>query len=243
MRKRYVISDIHGNDKAFIKLLDHVDPDPEELVILGDLGDRGLGTWEVYEECAQLLDEGADIVMGNHDSWLVDVLNGRMSTATFHSENIGGLTTTKSLELARKKHGEVHVRDTMVKVLGSMKPYLEQKKYIFVHAGIDPRVPYMNQQKTETLYMGCQEWKNPMLSHCYEQYIVFGHTPTPSIHREIKEEEATVWMSHKAKKIAVDTGAGFGMRLTMLDLYEGMAYAYDFHKREIVEYRFKRRDY
>lgn len=238
--KRYAISDIHGNAYAFLRLLDHVDPDPEELVIVGDLCNRGLDTWGVYEEVAQLIKEGTDVIVGNHDYWHSLLREGRMNTNQFKDENIGGITTIKSLELAMNRHGKEKVISTVNSIHREMKPYLEEDDYIFVHAGIDPRVPYMNQQKAEVLMMGSADWKNPTVQHCYDQYVVFGHTPTYMIHRDIQEEEATVWMSHRAKKIAIDTGAGFGSRLTMVDLYDGIAYAYDFRKRDIIEYRFKK---
>lgn len=240
MEKRYVISDIHGNAYPFLKLLDHVDPDPEEMVILGDLSNRGLDTWGVYEECVQLLEEGCDIVQGNHDDYTLRFLNGQLKTHEYHHEYVGGITTTKSFEIAMQKHKEDHVREVIAKVHMGMKKYLETDDYIFVHAGIDPRIPYMNQQKPNVLLLGCQEWKNPNLEHCYDQEIVFGHTPTYMIHKAITEQDARIWSSNKAKKIAVDTGAGFGVRLTLADLKEGVAYAYDFAKREIIDYRFRR---
>lgn len=239
---RYAISDIHGNGRAFIKLLDHVDPDPEELVICGDLCDRGLESWEVIEECSQLVDEGTVIVKGNHDGWLMDYRAGKMPQIQFAHETIGGLTTIKSIELANKKHGKEHVDKTISKVWSSMVPYLETDDYIFVHAGIDPHIPYMEDQKHETLLMGNDKFRNPNIEHSYEETIVFGHTPTPLIHRNIQENEATVWFSRRARKMCIDTGAGFGMRLTLVDLKDGIAYAYDFAKRDIIEYQFKSPD-
>lgn len=239
--KRYAISDIHGNFRAFERLLDYVDPDPEELVILGDLGDRGLQTWEVYEECAMLIDEGTDIVMGNHDIWLMQFLNKKITEQFFTSEEVGGITTLKSIELAINKHGQNHVQDVLSRVFDAMKPYYEDDNFIFVHAGLDPRIPYMNQQKVDTLLMGCKEWSNPTLDHSYDQFVVFGHTPTFRIHKAIDENDARVWTSNRARKIAIDTGSGFGCRLTMVDLIDGIAYAYDFMKRDIIEYQFRRR--
>jgi serine/threonine protein phosphatase 1 len=238
--KRYVISDIHGNGRAFLKLLDYVDPDPEELVILGDLGDRGLETWEVYKECALLIDEGATLVRGNHDFWLQMYLQGQLSHSQFTREEVGGLTTLKSFEIA-KNLGE-SVDEVVYKVLRSMLPYYEDEHYIFVHAGIDPRIPYMENQNINTLLLGCDDWKNPHIEHPFDQTIVFGHTPTPFIHKAITPEDARIWSSRKARKMAVDTGAGYGWRLTLADLYEGMAYAYDFEKRDIIMYRFKRKE-
>lgn len=238
--KRYAISDPHGNARPFIKLLEHVDPDPEELVIVGDLGDRGLETWEVYEECEQLLDEGADIVIGNHDRWLYEYLMGKLPEHIFKGDAVGGITTIKSLELARKKYGNQKVTDTVIRVLTQMKPYYEDDNFIFVHAGIDPLIPYMDQQKIDVLTNGTPKWSNPVFEHTFEQFVVFGHTPTYLIHKGIQENDARIWTSNKARKIGIDTGAGFGNRLTMVDLWEGIAYAYDFASREIIDYQFRR---
>lgn len=239
--KRYAISDIHGNFRAFEKLLDHVDPDPEELVIVGDLGDRGLQTWEVYEECSLLVDEGTDIVMGNHDLWLMQYLNQKLPHHMFTHENVGGITTIKSLELAKNKHGDQRVQEVLGKVFKPMKSYYEDDNFIFVHAGLDPRIPYMNQQKVDVLTSGCKEWSNPTMEHSFDQFVVFGHVPTYRIHKAITEDDCRVWTSNRAKKIAIDTGSGFGVRLTMVDLFDGIAYAYDFEKRDIIEYQFRRR--
>lgn len=238
--KRYAISDIHGNAYAFLKLLDHVDPDPEQLVILGDLCDRGFQTWEVYEECAQLVDEGTTIIRGNHDTWYKQFRDGTLSYGEFTNHQVGGLTTLRSMDLAIERHKPDKVYDTLMVVENAMIPYLEEDDYIFVHAGIDPRIPYMSSQNTEVLQMGCNEWKNPQNIHPFDQYIIFGHTPTYWIHKDILENNARAWMSHRAKKIAIDTGAGFGARLTMIDLWEGIAYAYDFSQGEIIDYRFMR---
>lgn len=242
LNKRYAISDIHGNATPFLRLLDYVDPDPEELVICGDLGDRGLQSFEVYEECNQLLQEGATIVEGNHDTWLRECLTGKMTQQQFSHENIGGLTTLKSIDLAIKRIGEEKAGNIVSGVLNNMVNYHEDDNFIFVHAGLDPRVPYMDLQKREVLLMGCKEWSNPRNAHTFDQTIVFGHTPTYRIHKAITEEDARVWTSNKAKKIAIDTGAGFGWRLTMIDLWDGIAYAYDLESREIIEYRFRRRE-
>ena len=241
MEKRYVMGDIHGNARAMIGLLEYVDPDPEELVLLGDLINRGLDSWGVIEEAAMLVDEGATIIKGNHDMTLpafMDTIN--LNPIDIKRTNPDLYPTYKSFKNAIRDKGQAVVQQAIETVYNAMIPYHEDEKYIFVHAGIDPRVPYMHQQKKDTLYMGCAEWKNPHNIHCYEQYVVYGHTPTYHLHRDITEEDARVWMSHKSKKIAIDTGAGFGCKLTMVDLYDGIAYAYDIVTREISEYRFKK---
>ncbi len=241
MNIRYAISDIHGNAYAFLKLLDHVDPDPEELVICGDICNYGIDVWGVFEECAQLIDEGATIITGNHDDAYSRVMDGAMNINSFMSEPWHGLVTMKSFELAADRHGKEKVQRIKEKVLNSMVAYLETDDYIFTHAGLDPRIPYMHRQPLTAMIDGCKEWKDPNLQHSFDQTVVYGHTPTWWIHREIKENDATVWYSRQRKKLALDTGAAFGCRLTMVDLVENTAYAYDFEKKQILEYQFRGR--
>jgi len=236
MKVRYAITDIHGNARAFLKLLDHVDPDPEQMVILGDLGDRGLQTFEVYEEVSLLMEEGCRVIRGNHDEWYEQHLNAK--STYFLSDEVGGSTTVKSFENAVQKHGYSKVEGIRRNVFRNLMPYLETEDFIFVHAGIDPRLPDMSRQTSNTLQFGCDAWRNPTLEHSFDQVVVFGHTPTYSIHKNISEDDATVWFSRARRKMAIDTGAGFGNRLTMVDLQKGKAYAYDFAERDIIDYQF-----
>jgi serine/threonine protein phosphatase 1 len=239
-KKRWAISDIHGNGRAFLKLLDYVDPDPEQMVICGDLVNRGLESWEVLEECAQLLDEGAHILRGNHDQAFFAVQADPTLATDFYDPMVGGVQTVRSIALAKERFGEDKVEEVLIKIFKKMVNYYEDSHFIFVHAGLNPRIPYMEDQKTNDLVMGCADWKNPALEHPFDQVVVFGHTPTYHIHKNIVENDARVWFSRKARKLGIDTGAGFGYRLTMVDLWEGIAYAYDFASREIIDYQFKK---
>lgn len=237
MEIRYAISDIHGNARQFLKLLDHVDPAPDQMVIVGDLVNRGLDAWGVIEEVDQLIDEGCRVVMGNHDVYYNEYVKGRLPRNVMADPAIGGLTTVVSMENAIEKYGN-EVLATWERVFDSMVPYIETDTHIFVHAGLDPRIPVMSRQKPEDLYSGLHEWKDPNQQHVFDQVVVFGHTPTYYIHKGILEDEATVWFSRKRKKLALDTGAGFGRRMTMVDLETGRAYAYDMSTNKIVEYQF-----
>ncbi len=240
MEKRYVMGDIHGNARAMVGLLDYVDPDPEELVLIGDLINRGLDSWGVLEETALLVDEGATVIRGNHDLILPAFVAPNTSKQMFLDEKVGSYPTYVSIQNAIKNHGYDKVKETIAKIHHKMVYYHEDPNYIFAHAGIDPRIPYMDQQRPEVLVSGCAGWKSSKEAHCYDQYVVYGHTPTWMIHRDIEQDDARVWMSHRAKKIAIDTGAGFGEKLTLLDLLDGIAYSYDVVTRKIDKYRFKR---
>ena len=245
MERRYAISDIHGNARAFLGLLDYVDPDPEELVILGDLVDYGLESWDVLEECSILMDEGAVVLKGNHDHYFhqffLDEKKGAVRQHYHYlSAEAGGITTAKSIQIARQKYGDDEVNNTITRIFQNMKLYHETDECIFVHAGIDPRIPWMDQQKPDVLMESCAAWKDPHAEHTFEEFVVFGHTPTFKIHKEITLDDCRVWSSNRARKIGINTGADFGGRLTMMDLYEGIAYAYDIKTREIITYKARR---
>ncbi|WP_422661643.1 metallophosphoesterase (plasmid) [Paenibacillus sp. EC2-1] len=241
MNHRYAISDIHGNAKQFLELLDYVDPDPEELVICGDLVNRGLDAWGVYVECQALLKEGASIVWGNHD--LAHKANydrdPSVPDISFRHEDIGGLQTQKSIELAQMKHGHAHVHKILNYVWDRMEFFIEDDDYIFVHAAINPRIPYMEDQKVSDLLTGHPDWKNPNIDHAFDQTIVFGHTPTVLLHRDIEEEDMTVWYSPRRRKLGIDTGAGFYKKLSMVDLEEGKVIEYNMLTGGIGDYKFR----
>lgn len=242
MQKRYAFGDIHGNSDAFLALLEYIDPDPEEVVLLGDLVGRGLDSYGVINECAQLVDEGVTIIKGNHDVLLTNYVISTISNFESQCKSPSSIVVAKSLQIAEKKEKSSHVRKKVTKVINAQKLYHEDDNFIFVHAGLDPNVGDMDKQLESSLVFGMSNnWKNPRVNHPYSQYVVFGHTPTHHLHPDIKENDMKIWMSHKSKKIALDTGAGFGYKLTCADLKEGIAYECDVVTLEIKEYRFMRR--
>jgi hypothetical protein len=67
-----VAGDIHGDAVSFHRLLDHLDPDRDVLVLLGDYADRGGQGVEVIEAVDALLDAHPGTVIalkGNHEDY------------------------------------------------------------------------------------------------------------------------------------------------------------------------------
>jgi serine/threonine protein phosphatase 1 len=73
----YAISDIHGYYSPFKNLLEEIgySPSRDQLVVLGDLIDRGPDSRKVVELCMELQQQGTVILMGNHEQTAVSCLD------------------------------------------------------------------------------------------------------------------------------------------------------------------------
>ena len=73
--RRIIIGDVHGCDRALRNLLDRVWPGPEDqLILLGDLFDRGGESWEVFQTVRQLAADFGErfiLLRGNHEDYLL----------------------------------------------------------------------------------------------------------------------------------------------------------------------------
>jgi serine/threonine protein phosphatase 1 len=221
MKKRIlVISDIHGMYDHFCKLLQKVkyDPTKDQLVLLGDYGDRGPKTKEVYELVKSLVSEhGAVALRGNHDNMFLDFIDG-VDYATFMYN--GGLQTLESyfgtdwniydegiidkIRAFITKHYAHHID-----FIRNLPYHHETDLYIFVHAGLNPSY---------------EDWKNTPdqekiwirdLFHNHQtqtdKTVIFGHTPCLNLHG--KED---VWFG--GDKIGIDGAAAYGFQLNCLEI-------------------------
>lgn len=148
--KYFVISDIHAHFDVMFLALQKAGYDSQNsnhhLLVLGDLFDRGKQANEVLQFLYPLnMQEKATIILGNHDSFLLDFLNGHHDKAYFNSLYNGFGETLYAL--SGKQPEFEHFQDTQTIIedrypylrnwLQSFPLYLEIKDYIFVHGGID----------------------------------------------------------------------------------------------------------
>ena len=125
------------------------------LIVLGDIFDRGTKSKEVLEYLYMLkLKNKASLVLGNHDNFLIEFLNGNYSRAIFNMVHNGMLKTLESLVgrtlTVDENWDEIsyEIKNKYIYLynfLSTMLSYIEINDYIFVHGG----VPYNN-----------GEWKN-----------------------------------------------------------------------------------
>lgn len=189
----YAVGDIHGRVKLTAKMLDTIAADaaqhPDKQIIevfLGDYIDRGMHSREVVELlCAPPAPRHARIcLMGNHEVTLLRFLNEPTSLREWGS--YGGYATLTSYGLgipaSMTPAALGAVRDQFAKNLPpTHRAFYENLKlshvvgdYLFVHAGILPKVKLENQSRESLLWIRDAFLKHP---NYFDYYVVHGHTP------------------------------------------------------------------
>ncbi len=162
-----VIGDIHGEFKKLMSLYKKIQVTDNDLVIfLGDYVDRGRENVKVLKFImSESQKENVIALCGNHeDMLLTDILAGQSAY-----ETLG--------EIALQKLEEPDFEDKVFKFLKNL-PYkfemeINGKEYFFCHAGVDPNVPFDEQDEIDLL------WIREQFFTVYdgEKIVVVGHTP------------------------------------------------------------------
>jgi serine/threonine protein phosphatase 1 len=208
--KQFVIGDIHGQAEALKEclMLSGFDRNNDRLICLGDVCDNGPDV----KQCFDILLGIKDLIYlkGNHDMWFLnwalkkdddDFWQNILGAATINSYN-GNNVTAEHIELINNGY----------------EYYLSDNK-LFVHGGI---IPYEDLDKqTDKIFL----WDRDLVEEAYEykddksveritqfDEVYVGHTPvtTKPFNEETPLYLKGVWM--------MDTGAGVGKRLTIMDI-------------------------
>lgn len=215
-RPIYAIGDVHGRADLLRPLLDAIEADaagrPPQVVFLGDIIDKGPDSKEALELVDDALDRfpGSQLVLGNHDEYLLLALEGLLTEtdAAIWLKGNGGQATVQSYlpdnsptvqqfaEFVHQYYGHHH------SLLKQATDKVVIGPYCFVHAGIRPAVPLHAQNSFDLRWI-----REEFLYHRgqLEKIIVHGHTPTETNLPEIY-----------CNRIAVDTGAYATGRLTAM---------------------------
>lgn len=209
----YAIGDVHGKYDLFEKLVKEYDPLLHQLVLIGDLNDRGSKTKECFLLGMRLVKEtGAIYLRGNHEEYFLDFLkepedwyepylrNGGKETieSLLHTGATEEYSPTEIAMMIRSRYSE------LIDFLCERPLYYEWKNYIFVHAGVDLSKKDWHQTSPHDFI-----WIREAFHKGENQTgktIVFGHTITPMLHGDM--ETTDLWK--KDQKIGIDGGAVFG---------------------------------
>lgn len=213
-----VTTDVHGAAKALDRVLDKANYDPasDKVVFLGDIVD---GFPEVGDAITRLMSMPSRVLIrGNHDEWARKWMADEHSTET-HEAWIkqGGKGTV--VEFGGGEHTAL-----LGAYLAETEPfyYDEEKDHLFVHGGLPPKLWQSSIAEVEGFEDKEEFWWDRTLvgsalfalenslDHNLTSFtkVFVGHTP---LRRP---------MEH-AGVIALDTGAGFGGQLTMVDADTG----------------------
>jgi len=187
MTHTIAIGDVHGCYNLLLNTVEEHMGSGNELVLLGDLFDRSpepdgdLNVLEFVRDMNEHPDayglSAVECLMGNHETLLIDALNGDANCWLMNGGNV---------DFA------VHLIEnpSHIEWIKKRPPYLIRNKHLLVHAGVRPDVPLSSQEPFDM----CWIRPDPYIPHNLPYTIIHGHT----IHDEI---------THYPDRIAIDTGA------------------------------------
>lgn len=211
----YCLGDIHGQTALLDHALDLVERDggaDAEIVFLGDLVDRGPDSRGVIAAllAGQKAGRKWHVIKGNHDRMFCRfVRTGETKDARILSglewvnPRLGGLATLESYGIYNPTDlslEQVHqaaasaVPEDHLTFLENLPLYLERDRVLFVHAGILPKVPLVDQIEDDLIWIRGEflAFTDP-----HPWMIVHGHT-------------ALEYPEHFGNRIDLDGGAGYG---------------------------------
>jgi serine/threonine protein phosphatase 1 len=203
MKKIFAIGDIHGCYDRLKTLMGKIpiDCSRDTLVFIGDYIDRGPHPIEVVDYLIKLKNRFPDVIFlkGNHEDMLDKFING-VDRFTYLLN--GGQQTLDSYLIKPVQSEYFPIPPDHMEFFKSLRLFYETEEFIFVHAGLRPRVPLESQNTEDLLWI-----RNKFVSSKYDfgKRVVFGHTP---LKKPLVEPN----------KIGIDTGAVYGNALTCVQL-------------------------
>lgn len=186
----YVIGDIHGRLDLYEALIEAIEDDdaaqPQadtHIVLLGDLVDRGPDSAGVIARTrAWQKVRNVRVLAGNHEEMFLQAFD--QIEVLRHFLKHGGRETILSYGISKKAFNALTLEELFAKlphlVPQEDRDYIEDFEemivagdYLFVHAGIDPKLPIDAQKRSDLLWI-----RDRFLNHegPLEKVIVHGHT-------------------------------------------------------------------
>ncbi len=191
MRRRLVISDIHGCSKTLKVILDKIKPTEKDvLYFLGDYIDRGPDSSGVLDILIELIEKYPNVfpLMGNHEYQMLQA-EKEYDEQSFYFY-VKHLAKSKDI-LNKKKKIKKKYRNFMK----SLPYYIELEKYFLVHAGFDFRKknPYADVDSMLNI-RGFKYNKEKAKG----KTIIIGHNPTEfhKIKKRIKENKKIIYLDN-----------------------------------------------
>jgi len=221
----YAIGDVHGRLDLLHILLARIEEHertlppaaPSQLVLLGDLIDRGPHSAAVLEAVRELQQSrgNVSVLLGNHEQALLDVLGGAFS-AFYAWLEFGGKETLASFGVPLPE-GYFEPHDQIAALRGAIPPEtvewlrglplsLRSGDYFFCHAGLRPGVALLRQRREDLLWI-----RDDFLESDSDHgvVVVHGHSIVHAVEQ-------------RPNRIGIDTGAYQSNKLAALYL-EGFA--------------------
>lgn len=214
MSKYFVVGDVHGELQKLKLILEHWNSDDEQLVLLGDLVDRGPDSYGVVKLAMELKEKyGAKINKGNHEDMFLSWLKMPYSEMDLYYPQ-GGRETIHSFfdKPVTPSYMPTYVADLLlnqfpdeIDFLKSLPLYNESQNHVFVHAGVNLYIDDWRESR-ETDFLWIRE-KFIYGMNKSNKIFIFGHTPTRYLNNDKSNH---IYIPHCRTKIGLDGGAVFG---------------------------------
>jgi serine/threonine protein phosphatase 1 len=218
------MGDPHGRLDAFLNVLEQVkfDYKNDQLIIVGDFCDGGPDTKNLVDEILKI--DNRICILGNHDYWFRQWLHGD------HPERIwlkqGGKATLRSYGYDYFGHDPTlsKIPKEHVKFFDELRPWYEDKDAIFVHGGFSYKDGIEKTSNWDAM------WDRTLLRCEYTQFkvhgknlwngklIIVGHTCSQLVHNPNDKQSEKDKPVITDTVIGLDTGAGHGAKLTLMEL-------------------------
>lgn len=220
-RYTYVISDIHGQFDALMKMLDIIRFGyDDELYILGDIIDRGPKS----VECIRWAMEQDNVLalMGNHELMWYDTY--------IHN----GPPLYPSYTQVRESMSESEQKEVMKWIEDMPECKLitvNNRKFFFNHTQAYS-AEYFKEELTDRMFPEYSKFQNYYNRSIKDVVCVHGHIPTMEMRRwNGQEKSSSIWKNKDGSIIDIDCGAGYpkeGGKLGCLRLNDMMEYYVEF---------------
>lgn len=209
----YVIGDIHGEYEMFQTLLKDFNRHYQQLVLIGDLLDRGARSKECLLLGKQLVEEeNAIYLKGNHEDIFLRfldnpeerypnyILNGGGETieSLLHEGAVAEYSPTEIAMMIKSRYKE------LITFLKDLPLYYEWNDYLFVHAGINLEKKHWK-DTSERDFLWIRKEFHEGENHT-NKTIVFGHTPVMYLFKDTTTTK--IWQQNR--KIGIDGGGVYG---------------------------------
>lgn len=188
----YVVGDIHGCYDLLARMEQRIEENAirftgeKRIILLGDYVDRGPRSADVIEHLLQPAPSGftRHCLAGNHEQMMLSYLNeptpdhawiglgGRETLCSYGINRISGRRSMRALLGAR-------IPAAHIDFLRGLPSLISVPGYAFVHAGLRPGVPLVQQSDQDLLWMRPDE--HSQVPPSTEFFTVHGHTPVPTV--------------------------------------------------------------
>lgn len=198
-RYTYVISDIHGEFDAFMKMMTKINFSYEdELYILGDVIDRG----NKSIECIQWIMEQDNVltILGNHELLFYD--NYMNNTPSMYN----------AIQEVKEKLSILQQKE-IISWIESMPEckiiIVNKQKFYLCHTQI-PTNDYFKKEITDRLFPDYSVYKDYYNKEINNIICIHGHIPTMQMRKwNNQNKDNTIWKNKNKSIIDIDCGAAY----------------------------------